>query len=67
MEFYRISIQYKTFQFIDFKDDIWHASSVTIHASLDTILEVCSYFAQRLKVNRLNFLPNEVLKYSISS
>jgi len=55
-------VQYKEFWFLGFEDDFWDASSVTAHASLDTILEARSQFAQRFRGNRLNFLPNGVLQ-----
>jgi len=55
-------VQYKAFWFLGFEDDFWDASSVTVHASLDTILEARSHFAQRFRGNRLNFLSNGVLQ-----
>ena len=62
-----ITVKYEAFLFFGFENDIWRVSSVTVHASLDMILEARSHFVQctlvqRFRGNRLNFLPNEALQ-----
>ena len=60
--FYRITVQCKVFWFLGFEDNIWNVSSVIVHASLDTISEARSHFAQHFRVNCLNFMPNRFLQ-----
>ena len=59
--FSRVTVQYKAFWFQGFKDDLCHLSSVTGHASLDTILKARSHFVQRFRGNRLMLVATAIL------
>ena len=60
-----ITVQYKPFGFLGFEDDLWHVSSVTGNASLDTILEARSHFAQLFNFQRKSpqFIKEDAFEY----